>query len=184
MPPAGEKPGASSEQAISPTPEKPVEPEKNPPGDIPDSQVFVTYKSSQGMYSIQAPEGWARSESGTDVKYVDKFDGEQVVVTPATTAPTVMSVNQEQVPAVEKAGRAVKVKNVTSKKMPSGLTAICVVYTSNSAPDPVTNKQVRLDNVTYYYYMTGMLAALTLWAPQGADNVDQWKLISESFKWQ
>ena len=67
--------------------------------------------------------------------------------------------------------------------MPGGSTAIAVTYTSNSDPDPVTAKQVRLEDVTYYFYRQGSLAALTLWAPAGADNVDQWKLMSESFKW-
>jgi hypothetical protein len=166
------------------TGEQPVEPEKNPPGAIPDTQVFVTYKSAAGMYSLKAPEGWARTEKGTDVTFADKFDGEQVVVSKCNTAPTVESVKNNQAPAVEKAGRAVKVTEMRSKKMPNGDTACIIVYTSNSDPDPVTNKQVRLDNIVYYYYMPGMLAALRLWAPAGADNADQWKLISESFSWQ
>jgi len=178
-----EQPATPAEQPVAATPETPVHPEKNPPGDIPDTQVFITYKSSAGMYSLKAPEGWARTESGTDVKFVDKFDGEQVAVTMTQKAPTLESVKTEQLAALEKNGRAVKVTKVESMKMPGGLTAIAVSYTSNSDPDPVTNKQIRLENVTYYYYMPGMLAALTLWAPLGADNVDQWKLISESFKW-
>ena len=67
--------------------------------------------------------------------------------------------------------------------MPHGKAVVYVAYTSNSDPDPVTGKKVRLDNVTYYYYHQGTLAALTLWAPSGADNADQWKRISESFRW-
>lgn len=176
QPPAGEQPLATP-------PEQPVEPEHNPPGDIPDTQVFITYANEPGMYSIKAPEGWARTETGGDVKFVDKFDGEQVAVSQASAEPTVESIKAEQVSALEKTGRAVNVTDVQSKQMPDGLTAICVKFTSNSEPDPVTNKQVRLENETYYYYAPGMLAALTLWAPQGADNVDQWKLISESFAW-
>ena len=30
---------------------------------------------------------------------------------------------------------------------------------------------------------SGKMAILILWAPIGADNADQWKLISESFRW-
>jgi hypothetical protein len=184
-PPASAAPSSAPvEQPLSVAPEKAVAPEKNPPGDIPDTQVFITYKPPSNLYSIKAPEGWARTESGAIVKFVDKFDGEQIVIDKATAAPVVESIKKEQVPALEKAGRAVKVSNVQSKKMPGGLTAICVVYTSNSEPDPVTSKQVRLDNETYYFYSGGEIASLTLWAPMGADNVDQWKLISESFKWQ
>ena len=28
-----------------------------------------------GGYSIQAPEGWSNTENGTDVNFIDKFDG-------------------------------------------------------------------------------------------------------------
>ena len=40
--------------------------EKNPPGDIPDDQVFVAYTSRAGGYSLKVPEGWARTEKGSE----------------------------------------------------------------------------------------------------------------------
>ena len=46
--------------------EKPVVPEKNPPGDIPDNQVFIEYRSPLG-FKIKVPEGWARRESSDGV---------------------------------------------------------------------------------------------------------------------
>jgi hypothetical protein len=46
-----------------------------------------------------------------------------------------------------------------------------------------TNKQVRLENNRYLYFNNGKLATLTLSAPVGADNVDQWLRIARSFKW-
>src|SRR5712692_5674130 len=36
-----------------------IAPEKNPPGDIPDDQVFVQYTSPLS-FSIKVPEGWSR----------------------------------------------------------------------------------------------------------------------------
>ena len=164
--------------------EKPVAPEKNPPGDIPDSQVFITYHSTTGGYVLDVPEGWARSVSGTNVKFVDKYDGEQVILTRSTTAPTVSSIRSEQVPALQQHSRAVKIQQVKTITMPHGYVAIAVVYTANSDPNLVTGKQIRLDNTTYYYFHQGKLAALTVWAPAGADNVDQWKRISASFRWR
>jgi len=179
-------PSAPAKSVPASTPvstEKPITPEKNPPGDIPDTQVFITYESITGGYALEVPEGWARSVHGSDVKFTDKFDGVQVTLSKSATSPTLSSVQREQVPALQHQGRAVKIQGVKTKAMPHGNSAICVVYTSNSNPDPVTGKQVRLDNVTYYYYHQGTLAALTVWAPSGADNVDQWKRISESFRW-
>ena len=65
--------------------------ERNPPGDIPDDQVFVPYTSSAGSYSLKVPEGWARSEKGSDVNFIDKFDGVAVIVGDATP-PTIQDV--------------------------------------------------------------------------------------------
>jgi hypothetical protein len=45
-----------------PVREHPIAPEKNPPGDIPDNQVFVEYRSPLG-FAIKVPEGWARRQT-------------------------------------------------------------------------------------------------------------------------
>jgi hypothetical protein len=42
---------------------------------------------------------------------------------------------------------------------------------------------VRLENNRYLFFKNGKIAALTLSAPIGADNVDQWARIAKSFKW-
>src|SRR5690349_231827 len=55
-----------------PQTEQAVAPEQNPPGDIPDTQAFITYSSPQGHYNVEVPEGWARTEAGVDVRFVDK----------------------------------------------------------------------------------------------------------------
>jgi hypothetical protein len=47
----------------------------------------------------------------------------------------------------------------------------------------VTNKRVRLENIAYIFYKNGKEATLTVWAPQGADNVDQWNRMANSFRW-
>jgi len=170
---------ASDSQGV----EQPVAPEKNPPGDIPDSQVFVNYSPASGLYKIDVPEGWARMAAGDNATFMDKLDGVSIEISKAAGPITAQSVEKDQVPALKKAEHAVEVQSVSSVKLPGG-PAVLVVYTSNSLPDPVTDKQVRLENNRYYYYQKGQLAVLNLYAPQGADNVDQWKRISESFRWQ
>lgn len=162
--------------------EQPAAAEKNPPGDIPDDQVFVTYRSAQGGYELAAPEGWARTQAGTDVTFVDKLDGERVAVITATAVPTAASARSNEVAALERSGRAVRVSSVKDVTLPGG-PAVLIDYTSNSDPDPVTGKQVRLENQAYLFFKDGRLAALTLWAPKGADNVDQWQRIARSFRW-
>ncbi len=162
--------------------EKPVAPEKNPPGDIPDTQVFVIYSSTAGGYKLEVPEGWARQTNDKNVSFIEKLDGVKVEISPETTAPTAATVKTKQVAKLEKSDRAVKVVDVKDVKLPGG-SAVLVQYALNSAPEPVTGKQVRLENNSYIFFKHGKLATLRLWAPQGADNVDQWQRISRSFRW-
>jgi hypothetical protein len=129
------------------------------------------------------PEGWARTDTGTDVRFVSKLDGVQVNVTSASSSPTSASVQATQVADLQRSGRAVQVNNVQDVQLPAG-PAVLVDYASNSDPDPVTGKQVRLENNAYYFYQNGKLATLVLWAPQGADNVDQWQQMAQSFRFQ
>jgi hypothetical protein len=156
--------------------------EKNPPGDIPDSQVFITYDSKDG-YSLQVPEGWARTDMPNGASFIDKLDGVVVTRSDETAAPTAASVKKDYLPAFEKQGHAVKIGSVKAVKLPGG-NAIRINYSSNSEPNAVTSKQVRLENQRFLFFKDGKLVALELYAPLGADNVDQWKLMSESFSWK
>lgn len=176
---------ASGTQApIKPT-ETAVAPEVNPPGDIPDSQQFVSYSNSAGGYKLDIPEGWARTENGGSASFVSKFDGVKVDVARSATpaAPTATSVRANEAKAIQTSGKAVTITNVSDVNLPGGK-AVVVKYTSNSETNPVTNKQVRLENETYVFSKNGKEAMLTVWAPQGADNVDQWQRMAKSFRWQ
>jgi hypothetical protein len=53
-----------------------------------------------------------------------------------------------------------------------------------SAPDPVTGKSVPLLVDIYEYEKAGKVAVLELSTPEGVDNVDAYRMISESFKWR
>lgn len=162
--------------------EKPVAAEKNPPGDIPDTQVFIDYAAPQG-FALKVPEGWARTDRPDGASFVDKLDGVVVAVSKADAAPTTATAKATYVPELEKSERAVKVTAVKSVGLPAGK-AIRIVYTSNSEPNAVTNRQVRLENERYLFFKDGKLVTLELYAPKGADNVDQWQLMSKSFRWK
>ena len=165
-----------------PTNEQPVTPEKNPLGDIPDNQAFVTYNSASGGYKLEVPEGWARQTNAKNVKFTDKLDGVEVTVTNEANPITPATVKTKLAIELQKSGRSVQVVNVKDVQLPSGK-AVLIEYTSNSEPGAVTGKQIRLENSSYLFFKNGKLATLKLWAPQGADNVDQWQRISRSFRW-
>jgi hypothetical protein len=56
-------------------------------------------------------------------------------------------------------------------------------YTRLSAPDPVTGKRLKLVIDRYEYGNGGEVAVLDLATPVGVDNVDAYRMISESFEW-
>lgn len=121
------------------TTEKPIAPENNPPGDIPDNQAFITYNSLPGSYKLEVPEGWARQTEGKNVNFTDKLDGVQVTVTDEHNSITAATVKTKQVAELQKSGRAVEVVNVKDIQLPSGK-AVLIEYTSNSEPNAVTGK--------------------------------------------
>ncbi|HHW41338.1 MAG TPA: hypothetical protein GXX19_09375 [Syntrophomonadaceae bacterium] len=173
---------APIQQSTAANKEQPLAPEKNPVGDIPDSQVFVKYISNQGGYELKVPEGWARKIRGSDASFTDKFDGIEVKISQSAKAPSPESVKVDQAATLQKTGRAVEIKSISEVTLNGG-SAVLIKFNSNSEPEQVTGKQVRLDNEEFLFYKNGKIAALRLWAPLGADNVDQWKLISNSFRW-
>jgi hypothetical protein len=162
--------------------EKAVAPEVNPPGDIPDNQQFVTFEVAQGA-ALKVPEGWARTDTKEGAIFADKYGRIELAIRPATSPLTIDVVRARQIADLESNGRAVKVIKIEQVKLPAG-SAVKVVYTSNSDPNPVTNKQIRLESERFYLSGNGKLAELTFSAPAGADNVDQWTLMSKSFRWK
>ena len=162
-------------------PEAAIAPEKNPPGDIPDDQVFIPYKSPHG-FSLKVPEGWSRKDAPEGVSFADKYGLIEVALKASSETPTVGSVRAGEAAELEKTGHAVKISSIKEVKLASG-PAIEIIYTSNSESNPVTNKRIRLENERYLMVHAGKLAALTFSAPMGADNADQWKLMSNSFRW-
>jgi hypothetical protein len=57
-------------------------------------------------------------------------------------------------------------------------------FTGRSAPDPVTGKRLPLTIDRYEFPKGGKVAVVDLVTPVGVDNVDAYRLISESFQWQ
>jgi len=159
-----------------------VAPEVSPPGDIPDNQAFVTFNSPLG-YSIKVPEGWARKDEGTKTTFSDKYN--HILLQQSDAGPTIDEAFAKStlIPDLQKNGRApdrIKVKTIPLKAGP----VVALDYDSNSEPNVVTNKQIREENETVYFGSGGKRVTLTLSAPKGADNVDQWTFMINSFRWK
>ncbi|MFD5734204.1 hypothetical protein ACFWIY_15400 [Streptomyces sioyaensis] len=170
-----------STSAPSSTPPAPAD--TNPPGDIPDTQVFVPWSAPGGRFTVKVPEGWARVTQGSATVFTDKFNTVRVEGIRATAAPTVNSVRAKDIPAIRAAGThfsLVKVVNVQRK----GGKAVLAEYRADSAPNQVTGKRIPLDVQRYVFYKPGKgEAVVTLSGAVGADNVDPWRTVTDSFRW-
>jgi hypothetical protein len=56
-------------------------------------------------------------------------------------------------------------------------------YSADSQPDPVTGRVFRDAVERYDFYRNGTEAVVTLAGPSGADNVDPWRTVTNSFQW-
>lgn len=153
--------------------------EKNPPGDIPDSQVFVDYVGPG--FAMKVPEGWARTDQPAGAIFADKYNHISVSAISAPSAPTAATITNGEAGTLASTGRAVKIGTIKDVKLDGG-EAVRLDYTANSEPNAVTNKQIRLEAVRFYLFGKGRVAVLDMSAPSGADNVDQWNLMANSLR--
>ena len=160
-----------------------VAPETHPVGDIPDSQAFVRYGNPAGGYSLEVPEGWARSVSGADVTFTSKLGAVEVRGQRAAQAPTPASVRANELALLGKTSPNLNVSLVKSVTLPAG-PAVLARFTSASVPNAVTGKSVKLENDVYVLAKNGRGALIHFSAPLGSDNVDAWKQMSDSFRWR
>jgi hypothetical protein len=156
--------------------------EINPAGDIPDSQVFVAYTLPSGAFSVRVPEGWARSETGGAVTFTDHYNSIRLETVAASTAPTVESARQTELPAIRRQADGVGAEAVSTVTRNAG-TAVLITFQATSTPNPVTGKVARLAVERYEFWRGGTEAILTLSAPVGSDNVDPWRTVSNGFRW-
>jgi hypothetical protein len=179
--PSVSTPPPATGQTPVPT-ESPIPPEDHPPGDIPDDAQFVPYRSTAGGFAISVPEGWARTTSKGSVSFTDKLNTVVVTWNAAASAPTVASATADEVPQIEQSSRAFTLVDVSAGSLPAG-PSVLVRYQANSDPNPVTGKQYRLDVLRYELFKSGEEVGITLLSPVGADNVDPWNVVTQSFAW-
>lgn len=180
--PTTSRPTSSSGAATVPPPSPvpaPTVTESNPPGDIPDNQVFVPYRLPGTGVSVKVPEGWSRAGAGQDVTFTDKLNSIRVLASSAGAAPTVASVKAADVPALKSSVGNFTLEKVTSTTRKAG-EVVLLTYLADSAPNAVTGKVVREAVERYSFFAGGTRVDLTLSGPKGADNVDPWRIVSDS----
>jgi hypothetical protein len=159
-------------------------------GDIPDNQVFLTFKNQAEGYSIKYPEGWTQQGSGPSVTFRDKNNEMRIVVEPGAATLAAVKADVQRLTAQTKGFKIISppVEHPTctnaGKTVQLPLVAAKVVYETVSAPNSVTGKTVTLLVDRYYLDHNGKRAIVELASPKGVDNVDAFCLMSSSFKWK
>jgi hypothetical protein len=153
------------------------------PGDIPDSTIYVPYQSAIGHLQIKVPEGWSRSTTTASTTFTSSLNTIKVAWMPMTAAPTVSSIRGAVVPALETSTSAFQLQSVHPVSL-SGGPAVELVYMVNSAANPVTGRRYRLVVERFELYHHGRAAVLSLSSAVGSDNVDPWRIVSQSFRWR
>lgn len=155
----------------------PAATESAPAGDIPDTVAYVPFHPPDGRYAISVPEGWSRTGAGggigagSAVTFTDKLNKVTIELRPASGGPGGL------------AGLPAEPKSATSIVQRKAGAAVLQTFQAPSAPDPVTGKTY-MDAVERYVFTSkGLDAVLTLSGPVGADNVDPYRKITDSFRW-
>lgn len=172
--PGGGHSGASAQS--------PVPAESNPPGDIPDTTVFVPYQSGTPHAMIKVPEGWARQTSASGTTFSSNLNSITLAAVPMAAMPTVASARSTTVPILSRSTPAFRLQSVGAVQLAGG-PAVEIVYEVNSQPNAVTGRQYRLVIERFEFYRNGQGAALSLSSAVGSDNVDPWRTVSDSFQW-
>ncbi|MEP7016811.1 MAG: hypothetical protein ABI899_02175 [Actinomycetota bacterium] len=156
--------------------------EVNPSGDIPDNQAYVVFSPTGGGYSVKTPEGWSRTATGTSTSFTDKLNHIEVSMSAAPTQPSLASVTNTDLPSIQAKVSKFAMGKTTSVVRLGGR-AILLTYQGDSAPNQVTGKVVRDAFERYTFYRAGKRVDLTLSGPTTADNVDPWRIVSDSLRW-
>jgi hypothetical protein len=157
--------GGSSPAASTSTP-KPAPTsgkEVSPSGDIPDNQAYVAFQPPGAPFSVKVPEGWSQTSRGKSVQFTDKLN--TIELQWAAAAPPAPA-NAKATTVSRKAGKATR-----------------ATYLVQGQPDPVTGKTRTNAVERYVFPHNGKQAILTLTGPKGADNVDPWRIVTDSLRW-
>lgn len=173
----GSSGSSPSTTAGKPAANSPKAAEVNPAGDIPDTQAYVAYSPPGSVYAVQVPEGWSRSTAAGGVTaFTDKLNRVEMQQRPAGAQLTAAQAKRALVPA------GAKTPALTTVTRTAG-PAIRIAYSIGTPADPVTGKSHTDAVERYAFFHRGHSVVLTLSGPQGADNVDPWKKITNSLRY-
>jgi hypothetical protein len=150
-------------------------------GDIPDNQVYLPFHNTAGGYTMIYPEGWTRQGTGTHVVLSAKNNIVRIVI--SAGGPASPAAVTSELTALKQSSPTLQFAGPKVIQLKSG-SAVKATYTTRSAPNAVTGKSVLLIVDRYVLSKGGRRATIDLGTPQGVDNVDAYRGMINSFRWQ
>ena len=141
-------------------------------------------RNTHGGYSMKYPEGWTIQGSGSDKLTISDKNNLVRVVIARGPAPSPASV-AAALTAVKKSSPTLTFTAPQKFALPASSGAVKTVYTTESAPNAVTGKRVKL--IVDRYVLPGpggRVATVDLGTPRGVDNVDAYRMMIHSFTWK
>ncbi len=160
----------------------PPPPESNPAGDIPDNQVYVPFTPAGDRFTISVPEaGRAAPRAPRPSSRTSTTPSGSRPATAPPRRPSSRS-SPRSCPASRRGTPGYRAGTVTAVQRRAGQ-AVLITYQAASAPNPVTGKSVTEAVERYQFWHNGTEVVVTLSGPQGTDNVDPWRTITDSLQW-
>ena len=146
--------------------------------------MFLVLNDAHNGYSMKYPEGWTIQRPGSDTLTISDKNNLVRVVIGRGTAPSPASV-AAALTALKKSSPTLTFTAPQKFAVPGSSRAVKAVYTTESAPNPVTGKRVKLIVDRYVLLGPGgRVASVDLGTPVGVDNVDAYRMMIESFSWR
>jgi hypothetical protein len=135
------------------------------------------------VVSIKVPEGWARSSQNGTVTFTDKLNSVSIAVDDLAHPVTPSYAKTHEVPQLRQTVPTFAMGDISTVFRSAGK-AVLITSEQDSEPSPVTGKVIRDAVEQYEFWTSGHEGVLTLSGPVGADNVDPWRIVSDSFAWK
>lgn len=158
--------------------------EVSPPGDIPDNQAFVRYAPPGAGYSVKVPEGWSRrgGHGGAPVVFTDNLNAIALQSAAAPSARAMAAVGRRELSQLASSVAGFRSGSVSVVRRTAG-PAVRITYLADARPNTVTGRSGTDAVERYLFLHHGREAIVTLSGPKGADNVDPWKIVTDSLRW-
>lgn len=153
----------------------------NPAGDISDSTKYTARPFPQGGFTISLPDGWSSKTMASSAHFTSTVNSVDVSWRPRISGQTASGATSHDVALLKRSLPNFRLRSTHAVTLGGG-PAVLSVYETTGSADPVTGRKYRLVVERFTFVHTTHVLVLSLSSPVGADNVDPWRIISQSVR--